>query len=166
MPDFSDLHSYDDPNLPVRDNKSSRISSPFIKALGVMMAVGVTASVLADCSNKGPKSFDATLAIRGLSDSNVNNIRELVQADAALCMSGTYPAQSSLPEQLRPIIDTTADSVSTKCASSDQAPTAHAYSLSVGPENCSNTYTTVDGKNFSFKAFYGNCQSGLPPAAP
>ncbi len=164
MPDFSDSHSYDDPNFPARDpSPSSPFSSLFIKVLGVMMAVGVTASALADCGNKGPKPFDATLAMRGLSDSNAGKIRELVQRDAALCMSGAYPTQSSLPEQLRSIIGTT-DVFSTECTSSDQTPATHAYSLSVGPEDCSNTYATADGKNFSFETFYGNCQSGLPPA--
>lgn len=163
MPDLSDLHSYDNPNLPARNSNSSRISSPFIKVLGVMMAVGVTASALADCGNKGPKPFDARLAMKSLSDSDADKICELVQRDTALCMSGAYPAQSSLPEQLRSVTGTT-DVFSAKCVSSDQTPAMHAYSLSVGPENCSNTYTTIDGKNFSFNTFYGNCQSGLPPA--
>ncbi len=168
MSDLSDSRSYDDPNLPAGDRHSSHRTAPFttpiIKVLGVMMAIGVTASV---CGNKGPKPFDATLALGGLSDSNANKIRELVQADAALCMSGAYPAQSSLPEQLRSVIGTTSDSVSARCFSSDsdRVPTKHAYTLSVGPKNCSDTYDTVDGKDFSFNTSNGNCQSGLHPGA-
>ena len=139
--------------------------SPLLKGIGVLMAVGV---VGATCHNvrlhEASKPFDTSEAFKYLPPPKPDMIRAAVEKDAARCMAGTYESDDLLRGELGKVIDLTNTSVSATCKPSPNDSTAgHTYTFQTGPENCSNTLTTLDGKQFTSAHFYGNCPS-LPGA--
>lgn len=139
--------------------------SPLLKGIGVLMVAGVVGATCHNVRLHGaPKPFDSREAFIYLPPPKPDMIRAAVEKDAARCMAGTYESDDLLRSDLGKIINLTNTSVSTTCKPSPDYSTAgHTYTFQTGPENCSNTLTTLDGKQFTSAHFYGNCSS-LPGA--
>ena len=140
-------------------------ASPLMKGVGLLLAAG---GAVAMCngilSRDEPHSFDANEAFVRQPDPKADAIRTLVEKDAARCMALTYQSSDLLRHDLGQIIDLTNTAVSSTCVPFEGVSSGRKYTFQTGPEDCSNILTTIDGKEFISSHFYGNCDTGLPPA--
>jgi|GEM_PF-3074999 hypothetical protein len=126
----------------------SPVSPVVMKALAAFVALGAGVAALNDCQSQ---DFNPRRALRNLSDEQEVNIASRVKADVDLCMRGLLSGHTGLPGILRQndpnLINVP---ISARCQSTPGASTgSHLYTVSFGPDDCSNTFTTTDGSNFS-----------------